>query len=171
MTYRPPRPLPLLPHKPPKRRKHARVLGQHNVAPELEDARRRLAKRLAVERRVEDAWGAVLRVALARRVDEALLADRVRAEEGCEPVRLNGLVEEQVDELVGVEVDAREEAVGGGDVAVAAADEGADAGATGKVGSVGVWLGGWGKGLGSYRGQTTVPTVAAIWIRSAMLMP
>jgi hypothetical protein len=115
-----------------ERRVDARVLGQDGVALELEDARRGAAEGLAGERRVQHARGAVLRVAGAGRVDEALLADRVRAEERREAVRLDGLVEEEVDEPVGVEFDAWEEAVGRGDVAVAAADEGADPGAAGE---------------------------------------
>lgn len=108
----------------------AGVLREHNVRVELEDAGRGTAKSLLVKGNVPHARGAVLRVAEAGGVNEALLAGRVGAEEGGETKGLDGLGAEELDQGVRIREDAGKETVGAGNVAVVTANKGADAGAT-----------------------------------------
>lgn len=104
-----------------------RVLGQADVARELEHPLGGVAvERLLVVQDVPDAGGAVLRVPRPRGVDEPLLRRRVRAEEGGQAVRLDGLVAKERDEAVGVGERAGEQAVGRRGGAVPPAHEGPD---------------------------------------------
>ena len=76
----------------------AGILSQDNVAVELKDTGWGTTESLLVEESIPDAGGAVLRVAEARRVNEALLASRVGAEEGSETKGLDSLDAEELNE-------------------------------------------------------------------------
>ena len=106
------------------------ILGEHNVAAELEDPRRSPAQSLLVKEGVPYAGGTILGITEAGRVNEALLAGRVGANQGGETVGLDGLGAEELNQRVRVGVDIGEETVGAGGVAVTAANERTNTGTT-----------------------------------------
>lgn len=100
----------------------AGVLRKDDIAGKFEDTSRSGAEGLLVELDVPDTGGAVLRVAGAAGVHEALLAGRVGADECGEAVGLDGLVLKELDQEVGRAGDGRQKVKGSRDRGVLAAD-------------------------------------------------
>src|SRR3569833_86014 len=99
-TYRIPSALPSVSRELVPGRLRDRVLGQGNVAGELEHATRRARRRrLGVESHIPNPISGVLRSTGLRLVDEELLADGVRAHQRNENVGRESLGREQLDQL------------------------------------------------------------------------
>ena len=104
-----------------------RVLGQIDVALELEHAWGRIVRCLRVEGDVPDARRRVLGIAVAGRVDEVLLGGCVCADQRNEVVRVDRLCAEQREQCRSRVLLAGKKAGWAGFAVVFAADEGADA--------------------------------------------
>ena len=92
-----------------------RVFGENDVAWKAEDFlwQGAGAQGLVVEKGVPNTGRAILWIALSRRVDKELFARGVCTEESDEVMWGNGLVLEELNELVGTVVDAWKKAVRG----------------------------------------------------------
>lgn len=104
---------------------------EFDVTLELENTIRRPIERFAVELDIPNPRRAVLRISSTARVNEELLARRMRPDERSEAVRLDGLVAEELDVKRSAASDRREQAVRAGLGAILAADECAAAGPEG----------------------------------------
>lgn len=111
---------------------HTGVLGEVPVAREDKDVTGGGTESLVIVEHVPHTWGAVLGCAEAAWVDKALAGGGVSAEQSGKTPGFDSLVAEELDQVVGTVKGRWEETVRGGNVAVAAADEGADAGTAGK---------------------------------------
>lgn len=140
----------------------AGVLGDVPIAGEDKDIIGSGAKRLVIEENVPNTRGRVLGGTEAGSVDKALARSRVGAEKSSQAAGLDGLVAEQLDEIVRIVKRRGKKAIWSGDVAVAATDKGANTGAaertkrlvfTYRMDDENASL--------TYRGQTTVAVVAA----------
>jgi hypothetical protein len=75
-----------------------RVLAQVDIALELDDADRRAASSLPIERHIPDTRCGILRIAIPDGVDKMLLRSRVCANKSNEIVRVDGLVGKELDQ-------------------------------------------------------------------------
>jgi hypothetical protein len=94
-----------------KLRANPRVLRQHNITSEPEHSRRRITQRLLVELDIPDTRTSILRIARPGRINKPLLTSRMRADQRRQPMRLDGLILEKLDERVGIRVNPRQKTI------------------------------------------------------------